>query len=69
MNIVDGWNRFYKIMKGKYIIIDLNSMEAMKDQSGNIKFYNTKQEAGIVCGMYEFENVWIVKLIHNHIEN
>jgi hypothetical protein len=55
-------------MEGQYVIIDLINMQVMKDQAGNIKYYNTDEEAGEVCGMYEFENVWVCKLVYNHIE-
>ena len=26
------------------------------------------EKACTVCGMYEFENVWVMKLMYNHIE-
>jgi hypothetical protein len=55
-------------MEGKYVIIDLRTMDFMKDQDGIIKYYDTEEEAGIVCGVYEHENAWILKLIYNHIE-
>lgn len=55
-------------MEGKYIIIDLKDMDFMKDKDGNIKLY-TKDEAYLTCGMYEFEDVWICKLVYNYIEN
>ena len=55
-------------MKGQYVIIDLRNMDFMKDENGKINFYDTEKEAGLVCGMYEFENVWIMKLIYNYIE-
>jgi hypothetical protein len=32
-------------------------------------FYDTEDEALNVCGIYEFENAWVCKLISNHIEN
>ena len=44
-------------------------MDFMKDQDGIIKYYDTEEEAGIVCGVYELENAWILKLIYNHIED
>ena len=56
-------------MEGQYVIVDLRNMDFMKDQSGNIKYYNTEEEAGKVCGMYKFENAWVCKLVFNHIEN
>jgi hypothetical protein len=55
-------------MEGKYVIIDLRTMDFMKDQDGIIKYYDTEEEAGIVCNIYEHENAWILKLIYNHIE-
>lgn len=56
-------------MKDKYVIIDLRDMDFMKDARGKINFYSTEEEARETCGMYEFENVWIMKLVHNHIED
>lgn len=55
-------------MKYKYVIIDLRNMDYMKDKNGNIIYYDTIEEAVDTCGMYEFENAWVMKLIYNHIE-
>jgi hypothetical protein len=55
-------------VKDKYVIIDLRDMDFMKDVRGNINFYTTEEEACSVCGIYEFENAWVMKLIYNHIE-
>jgi hypothetical protein len=55
-------------MEGKYVIIDLRNMDFMKNEDGTIKYYDTEEEAGIICGVYEHENAWILKLIYNHIE-
>ena len=55
-------------MKDKYVIIDLRTMDFMKNSEGKINFYDTEEEAKLVCGMYEFENAWVMKLIYNHIE-
>jgi hypothetical protein len=55
-------------MKGKYVIIDLRNMDFMKNEEGKISYYDTEDEACLVCGMYEFENAWVMKLIYNHIE-
>jgi hypothetical protein len=40
----------------------------MKDENGIIKYYDTEEEAGVVCNIYELENAWVMKLIYNHIE-
>jgi hypothetical protein len=55
--------------KDKYVIIDLRNMDFMKDEEGKIVYYDTDVEAADVCGIYEFENAWVCKLIYNHIEN
>jgi hypothetical protein len=55
-------------MEGKYVIIDLRTMDFMKDQDGIIKYYDTEEEACNICGIYELENAWVMKLIYNHIE-
>lgn len=55
-------------MKGKYVIIDLRTMDFMKDEAGRMLFYDTEDEACLACGMYEPENAWVVKLIYNHQE-
>jgi len=56
-------------MEGKYVIIDLRTMDFMKDQDGIIKYYDTEEDAGLTCGIQELENAWVMKLIYNHIEN
>ena len=55
--------------KGKYVIINLINMDFMKNEEGVIEYYDTAEEARETCGMYEFENVWVMKLIYNHIED
>jgi len=56
-------------MKNQYVIIDLRNMDFMKDKYGKIRFYDTEEDASLTCGMYEFENAWVMKLLYNHIEN
>jgi uncharacterized protein YacL (UPF0231 family) len=55
-------------MKGQYVIIDLRNMDFMKNEENKINYYDTEEEACEVCGIYEFENAWVMKLIYNHIE-
>lgn len=55
-------------MEGQYVIIDLRTMHIMKGEDGEIKYYDTEEEVRNVCGMYEFECAWVMKLIYNHIE-
>ena len=54
--------------KHKHVIIDLRNMDYFKDEEGKIIYYDTLGEACDVCGMYEFEDAWVCKLIFNHIE-
>ena len=63
----DGGTKL-KTMEGQYVIIDLRTMDFMKGGDGIIKYYDTEEEAGVVCGIYELENAWVMKLIYNHIE-
>jgi len=41
----------------------------MKNEKGEINYYETLDEACTVCGMYEFEDAWVCKLEYNHIED
>ena len=56
-------------MKGQFVIIDLRNMDFMKNDKNQINYYDTKEEALLICGIYEFENAWVCELIYNHIEN
>ena len=55
-------------MENKYIIIDLRTMEYFKGLDGTMKIFDTEEDAMLHCGIYEFENAWVCKLIYNHIE-
>ena len=55
-------------MEGKYIIIDLRNMDYFKDLEGNLKYFDTEEDANLTAGIYEVENAWVMKLIYNHIE-
>lgn len=56
-------------MKNQFVIIDLRTMDFMKNKEGKICFYDTEIEASETCGMYEFENAWVMKLCYNHLES
>jgi len=54
---------------GKFIIIkDLEFSDFMKGDDGKIKVYDSLTEASETCGMYEFPNVLVCKIVLNHIE-
>ena len=56
-------------MKGQFVIIDLRNMDFMKDKNGKIKYYDTMDKACTTCGMYEFEDAWVMQLMYNHKED
>ncbi len=51
-------------MKDQYIIIDPRNIDFMKDKDGKINYYDTEEDACLTCGMYEFENALVMKLIY-----
>ncbi len=53
-------------MENKYAIIDIYNKDYFKDLEGNISLYDTYDEAIIDCGLYEFEDVWIIQFIKNY---
>lgn len=57
---------------GEYVILDfrdLNNIDYMKNEEGDINYYKTFEEASLTCGMYEFEDAWVCKLMYNHKED
>ena len=56
-------------MKGQYVIINLKTMDFMKDENNKMCYYDTEEEASDVCGIFEFKDVWIMQLIFNYKEN
>lgn len=44
-------------------------MDFMKDENGKINYYDTIDEACTICGMYEFEDAWVMQLMYNHKES
>tara|TARA_R110000782_G_scaffold36517_2_gene86772 strand:- start:375 stop:551 length:177 start_codon:yes stop_codon:yes gene_type:complete len=55
--------------RGQFVIIDIRNMDFMKDEKGVINVYNSEIDACQICGMYEFENSWVMELKYNHIED
>lgn len=54
---------------GKYVIVkDILFSDYHKDSEGKIKIFDTLDDAGDVCGIYEFEDVLIMKVEFNHVE-
>ena len=55
-------------MVGKFLIVDVINNDYMKNKYGAPIYYDTQEEASSVCGMYEFPDVYVVEIKHNHIE-
>jgi hypothetical protein len=55
-------------MEDQYVIIDLRDMGFMHNGDGKINYYNSFDEASEICGMYELDGVWIMKLCHQYLE-
>ena len=55
-------------MQGKYAVIDMRNMDFLKNEEGNMTLFDTESEAALACGIYECEDVWVVKLMYNHVE-
>lgn len=54
---------------GKYIIVkDIYFSDFMKDEDDNIKVYDSLDQVLDICGMYEFEDVLILKVVENYKE-
>jgi hypothetical protein len=56
-------------MEGQFVIIDLKTKSFFKDSEFKIKYFDSEIDACETCGMYELNDVWVMKLIYNHIES
>jgi hypothetical protein len=52
----------------QYIIVDLINKEFFKDVEGNVKIFDTYEDALTHCGFYELPNVHICEVVYNYIE-
>lgn len=53
---------------GKYIIVKDLQFNDFYKENGDIALCDSFEEANIVCGMYEFPDVLILKIEYNHVE-
>lgn len=54
---------------GKFVIVkDLQFSDFMKNEKDEIMIFDTEDEALSLCGMYEFENVLVLKVVNNFVE-
>ena len=56
-----------KEVVGKFVIVkDLRFSDFMKNEKGEINVYETYDQAMLVCGMYEFEDVLVMEIKYNY---
>lgn len=56
-----------KEVVGKFVIVkDLQFSDFMKNEKGEINVYETYDQAMLVCGMYEFEDVLVMEIKYNY---
>lgn len=48
-------------MLGKFIIVDA-TFKPFKDQTGQITYFDSFDDAATVCGMYEFETAFVIEV-------
>ena len=54
---------------GKFIIVkDLKFSDFMKNEKGEISVYDSYDQAMLVCGMYEFEDVLVMEIKYNYVD-
>ena len=54
---------------GKFIIVkDLKFSDFMKNEKGEINVYDSHDQAMLVCGMYEFEDVLVMEIKYNYVD-
>lgn len=59
-----------KEVVGKFVIVkDLQFSDFMKNEKGEINVYETYDQAMLVCGMYEFDDVLVMEIKYNYIES
>jgi hypothetical protein len=49
-------------MEGKFIIMNLETMEYFKTVDGKLKYFDTIEDANDHCWIYELSNAWILEL-------
>ena len=54
--------------KGKFITLDLRTMDYFKNEDKTLKYFDTFEDAMVHCGIYELEDVWVCMIIENYKE-
>lgn len=50
-------------MKGKYVVIDLQDMECIKDENFNMRLFDTESEALKDCKECQLDTAWVLQLV------
>ena len=59
-----------KEVVGKFVIVkDLQFSDFMKNEKEEINVYDTYDQAMLVCGIYEFEDVLVMEIKYNYVES
>ena len=54
---------------GKFVIVKcLQFSDFMKNEKGEISVYDSYDQAMLVCGMYEFEDVLVMEIKYNYVD-
>ncbi len=53
----------------KYIIVDTINKKFFLDADGNVKIFDTFDDAVLHCNIYELPNAWVCHLIYNYQDN
>ena len=54
---------------GKFVIVkDLKFSDFMKNEKGEINVYDSYDQAMLVCGMCEFEDVLVIEIKYNYVD-
>lgn len=54
--------------KESVIVKDFQFSDFMKNEKGEISVYDTYDQAMLVCGMYEFEDVLVMEIKYNYVD-
>ena len=59
-----------KEVVGKFVIVkDLQFSDFTKNEKEEINVYDTYDQAMLVCGIYEFEDVLVMEIKYNYVES
>ena len=60
---------YVKTNKESVIVKDFQFSDFMKNEKEDINVYDTYDQAMLVCGIYEFEDVLVMEIKYNYVES